>query len=125
MLFVLRWLKIIFLSFGISPNLKIAENTEIQILKQEVLEELFDQKYESGDKDFVNLVNMYTSYRGDEALKDMLLDIFNFIQSTPFPEKWLEEKTELFNIKEMSFEENPWGEVLFNKAKEDAGFECT
>ena len=68
MLFVLRWLKIIFLSFGISPNLKIAENTEIQILKQEVLEELFDQKYESGDKDFVNLVNMYTSYRGDEAL---------------------------------------------------------
>jgi len=119
MLFVLRWLKIIFLSFGISPNLKIAENTEIQILKQEVLEELFDQKYESGDKDFVNLVNMYTSYRGDEALKDMLLDIFNFIQSTPFPEKWLEEKTELFNIKEMSFEENPWGEVLFNKAKED------
>jgi len=71
MLFVLRWLKIIFLSFGISPNLKIAENTEIQILKQEVLEELFDQKYESGDKDFVNLVNMYTSYRGDEALKDL------------------------------------------------------
>lgn len=112
-------LRIIFLSFGISPNLKIAENTEIEILKQETLEELFDRKYEANDKEFLNLVNMYTSYKGDEALKDMLLDIFTFIQSTPFPNKWLEEKIELFNIEEISFEENPWGEVLFNKAKEE------
>lgn len=107
------------MNFGISPNLKIAENTEIQILEQEVLEELFDQKYESNDKEFLNLVNMYTSYKGDEALKDMILNIFTFIQSTPFPEKWLEEKVELFNIQEMSFEENTWGKILFNKAEED------
>ena len=107
------------MNFGISPNLKIAESTEIQILKQEVLEELFDRKYESNDDEFLKLVNMYTSYKGDEALKDMILSIFNFIQSTPFPEGWLEEKVEQFNIGEISFEENPWGEVLFNKAKEE------
>ncbi len=108
-----------FFEIGISPNLKIAENTEIQILKQETLEELFDEKYESQDEEFLKVINMYTSYKGDEALKDLILTIYNFIQSTPFPKEWLEEKCELFNLKEVSFEKTPWGEILYSKAKEE------
>ena len=105
--------------YGISPNIKIAENTEIQILKQETIEELFEQKYESDDKGFIKIINMYTSYKGDEALKEIILSIYNFIQSTPFPNKWLEEKVEMFNIEETSFEKTTWGEILFEKAKDE------
>lgn len=112
-------LKIIFLKYGISPNLKIAENTEIEILKQEVLEELFDRKYEEGNEEFLKLVNMYTSYRGDDSLKEMIIGIYTFVQSTPFPEKWLDDKIELFNIDEVSFDETPWGRILFCKAKDE------
>ena len=108
-----------FFEIGISPNRKIAENTEIQILKQETLEELFDEKYESQDEEFLKVINMYTSYKGDEALKDLILTIYNFIQSTPFPKEWLEEKCELFNLEEVSFEKTPWGEILYSKAKEE------
>ncbi len=62
---------------------------------------------------------MYTSYKGDEKLKEVLLNIYDFIQSTPFPEEWLNEKIELFNLNEVSFEKTPWGEILFNKAKDE------
>ena len=60
--------------------MKIAENTEIQILKQEVLEELFEEKYEEENEDFLNIVGMYTSYKGDEDLKNMIIKIFEFIR---------------------------------------------
>lgn len=115
--FCLEVVKNNFFEIGISPNLGIAENTEIQILKQEVLEELFENKYEEEDKEFLSLINMYTSYKGDDELKNVILDIYDFIQSTPFPEKWLKEKVEQFNVKEISFEKTLWGKILFSKAK--------
>lgn len=104
---------------GISPNLKIGENTEVQIIKQEVLEDIFEEKYESDDREFIKLVNMYTSYKGDEPLKEVILQIYDFMQSMPFPEEWLKEKIELFNIKEESFEKTSWGEILLKKAKDE------
>ena len=108
-----------FFEIGISPNLKIAENTEIEILKQEVLEDLFETKYEEGNKDFLKIINMYTSYKGDDILKEVILEIYNFIQSMPYPEKWLEEKLEMFKNIEGDFENTPWGKIIFSKVKED------
>lgn len=109
-----------FFEIGISPNLKIADNTEIEILKQETLEEMFEEKYESEDEEFLKLINMYTTYKGDDALKTVVYKIYDFIQSLPEPEKWLEEKVEAFNIDEgESFEKTPWGEILFEKAKDE------
>lgn len=60
---------------------------------------------------------MYTSYRGDEELKNIILEIYSYIQSTPFPKKWLEEKVDMFNIKDTSFEKTAWGKILFDKVK--------
>lgn len=108
-----------FFEIDISPNLKIAEQTEIEILKMETLEDLFEEKYESQDKDFLKLIDIYTGYRGDEVLKEIILEIFGFIQSTPFPEKWLKEKVKMFNLEETSFEQTVWGKILFEKVKEE------
>ncbi len=107
-----------FFEIGISPNLKIAETTEIEILKEETLEDLFEEKYEQKDEEFLKLINDYTSYKGDESLKSIILEIYRYIQSTPFPEKWLEEKTEMFNKEETNFEKTVWGEALVKSVKE-------
>ena len=50
---------------NISPNFRIADTTEIELLKQEVLEDIFEEKYENQDEDFAELINTYTSYRDD------------------------------------------------------------
>jgi len=117
--FCLEIVKNKFFEIGISPNLKIAENTEIEILKQETLEDVFEEKYENEDKDFSYLVDIYTGYRGDEKLKDIILRIYEYIQSTPFPNEWLKEKIEMFNVESTSFEETIWGKILFEKVKEE------
>ena len=83
------------------------------------MEDIFEEKYEAQDKEFLKIIDIYTGYRGDEGLKEIILEIYNYIQSTPFPEKWLREKVEMFNIENISFEKTIWGAILFQKVKEE------
>ena len=120
--FCLDVIKNNFYEIEVSPNFRIADSTEVSLLKQEVLEELFENKYEAGDKDFIKLINTYTSYRDDTPLKELILKIYTFIQSSPFPRKWLNEKIEMFNLKdklEQNFSETPWGKVLLEEVEEE------
>lgn len=107
---------------NISPNFRIADATEMELLKQEVIEDIFEEKYESEDKDFLKLINVYTSYRDDTPLKDLVLKIHSYIQSNPFPQQWLAEKIEMFNRKNKmneDFSQTPWGEILLQEVKEE------
>lgn len=111
-----------FYEIDIPANFQIGDTTEMELLKQEVLEDLFEQKYIEKDKDFLRLIDTYASYRGDEDLKNLILRIENKIQSNPFPIKWLEEKVENFNLKEKlecDFSDTIWGKVLLNEFKEE------
>ena len=107
---------------NIAPNFRIADTTQIELLKQEVIEDIFDKKYEEENEDFNKLINTYTSYRDDTPLKDLILKIYGYIQSNPFPEKWLKEKIEMFNLEgklDEDFANTPWGKVLLEEVEEE------
>ena len=65
-----------FFEIDISQNFRIGDTTEIEILKQDVLEDLFEEKYEAEDKNFEKLINTYTSYKDDTPLKELILKIY-------------------------------------------------
>lgn len=107
---------------NLSPNFRIADTTEIELLKQEVMEDIFENKYEEENKDFIKLINTYTSYRDDSPLKELILKIYSYIQSNPFPEKWLTEKIEMFNLSsdlEDDFRSTPWGKELLSEVEDE------
>ena len=54
--FCLDVIKSNFFEIEISPNFRIADTAEIDLLKQEVLEKLFEEKYENHDKEFEKLI---------------------------------------------------------------------
>ena len=107
---------------NVSPNFRIADTPEIELLKQEVLDELFENKYLSEDKDFTKLINTYTSYRDDTPLKDLVTNIYSYISSSPYPRKWLNKRIEMFNIEKQldkDFSQTPWGKVLLEEMEEE------
>ncbi len=109
-----------FYEIGISPNFRIAEQTEIILLKEEVLEELFEEKYEAEDKEFLNLLDTYTTYLKEDVLKELILKIERDISANPFPNEWLEEKVQEFKIKSNTdFSETVWGKVLLSYLEEE------
>ena len=110
-----------FFEIDISPNFRIADTAEIELLKQEVLDELFEEKYEEKNEDFQKLIKTYTSYRDDTPLKDLILKIYSYISSSPYPKKWLDDAIERFNIKDenLDFTKTVWGELLIQEIKEE------
>ena len=119
--FCLDVIKNNFFEIDLSANFRIASEEEIELLKQEVIEDVFERLYEEQDEEFEKLVNTYTEYRGDEALKEIALNIYKFMQSSPFPNEWLEEKVNMFERKEgqADFSESIWGEILLKNLKEE------
>ncbi|MBQ9658647.1 MAG: UvrD-helicase domain-containing protein [Clostridia bacterium] len=114
-----------FFELDISPNFRIANTAEVELLKQEILEDIFEKKYIAEDEDFAKLIQNYSDYRNDEPLRNLILKIYTFIQSNPYPEEWLEEQTEKFNIQdiEKDFSKTEWGKILL-KDLEDEIVDC-
>ena len=120
--FCLDVIKNNFYEIDVSANTRIADGTEILLLKQEVLDDIFEEKYIENDKNFLDLIDTYTKYNRDEDLKDLILNIYTYIQASPFPEEWLEEKVKMFDIKEKAeyknFSNTPWGKIIIQNVDE-------
>ncbi len=111
-----------FYEIDTSANFRVADTAEIDLLKQEIIDNLFEEKYIQEDKEFNKLLEIYTDYKDDENLKQLILNIYKFIQSSPFPEQWLNEQVEKFNLEnklEKDFSENIWGQILLTNFKEE------
>ncbi|AOM82965.1 helicase-exonuclease AddAB subunit AddA [Salisediminibacterium beveridgei] len=75
----------------IDPSFRILDDTEGVLLKDEVMESLFDEAYSSDNPSaFYDLVDRYSSDRNDEGLKNIILDLHDFSLSHPNPEEWLQ-----------------------------------
>ena len=118
--FCLEVIKNNFYKTNISPNFRLANTPEIELLRMETLEDVFDELYEAKDKDFNKLIDTYCGYKDDDNLKAIIFKIFRFIQSMPYPEEWLEKQVEMFNInKNTDFSETKWGNLIIQKLKEE------
>ena len=120
--FCLEIIKNNFFEIGISSNFRIADNIELELLKQEAMEDLFEKLYLDRDKKFEKLIDIYAGYKGDETLKELIFKIYDNIQSNPFQYEWLDEKIEYFNVKkhiEEDFSKSKWGKVLIENYRNE------
>lgn len=102
----------------LDPAFRILNDTESVLLKDEILEEIFDEKYENENKEFMNLVEAYCSSKNDDKLKNIILDLHRFSMSGPWPEKWLREKSEEFNINTLDeLNSSKWVQILKENIK--------
>ncbi len=111
--FCLDVIKNYFYTIDLDPSFRIADDTECTLMKNEIIEELFEELYENDDDNFKTLVESYSGSRDDEKLKDMILRLYSFSMSGPWPEKWLNEKAEEFNIETVAdLNKTDWINIL-------------
>lgn len=117
--FCLDVIKNNFYEIDVSANTRIADDSEILLLQQEVIDDLFEEKYEEEDSNFIKLIKTYTKYNQDEVLKDLILRVYSYIQASPFPEEWLEEQIEKLNIGDgTNFLDTVWGKIITENANQ-------
>ncbi len=99
----------------LDPGFRVADETESTLMRLEAMTELFEDQYEQEKADFNELLECYGGNRNDQPVQDMVMNLYDFIQSSPWPDKWLEEKLDALDVLPgMDFSQTPWGRVLIN-----------
>jgi len=116
--FCLDVIKNNFHKIDLDPSFRIGDQTEGILIKDEVIETLFEEKYDQEDTEFTSLVEAFSTYKNDDNLKELIINMYNFIMSGPWPENWLKENAEAFNIDTMEkLNNSKWVLVLKNSIK--------
>ncbi|MBO1687294.1 MULTISPECIES: helicase-exonuclease AddAB subunit AddA [Clostridium] len=116
--FCLDVIKNNFHKIDLDPSFRIGDQTEGILIKDEVIETLFEEKYDQEDTEFTSLVEAFSTYKNDDNLKELIINMYNFIMSGPWPENWLKENAEAFNIETMEkLNNSKWVLVLKNSIK--------
>ncbi|MBA4538728.1 UvrD-helicase domain-containing protein [Bacillus aquiflavi] len=83
----------------IDPGFRIADETEGQLLIDEVINELFEEQYGKKDNEaFFALVETFTNDRSDEAMQKIVTELYEFARANPNPEQWLHSIVEMYNV---------------------------
>lgn len=108
--FCLKTIKSYFNRLEIDPNIKVGNEAELSMMRNDILEELMEEYLEAENQDFLELAEVYGSVQGLEALKALILDVDTFSKSTPFPKVWLREQVKKLQTSYTSVNEMPWAE---------------
>ncbi|TYR77844.1 helicase-exonuclease AddAB subunit AddA [Rossellomorea vietnamensis] len=98
----------------IDPGFRILDDTEGELLRDEVLDELFEEEYgKEGNDSFYKLVDTFTNDRSDAALQDMIRKLYDFSRSHPDPDAWLGNLVDMYDVEEEgSIDDLPFIEAL-------------
>lgn len=103
--FALEVIRRFFYIIQIDPNFKICDEAEQILLKSQAMDRLFEEMFESEDQAFIDFLNRYATSKSENAVKEMILEVYSTIQSVPEPWKWLEEHIGIFRLSEEEFKQ--------------------
>ncbi|GAA0135947.1 UvrD-helicase domain-containing protein [Paenibacillus sp. YSY-4.3] len=104
----------------LDPGFRIASESEIALLRQEVLEELFEEKYaiEREGSPFLRLVDWFGGERSDDAVFFLVQKLYDFSRSHSWPDIWLRQAAEAFAAPSVeALEKSVWVGSILSDAK--------
>lgn len=102
-----------FHEIDVDPGFRIGDEAELKLLKNDVVDRLFEAHYEAEDVEFLNLIESYSNGKTDEGVVELVMQLYEFAMSHPWPEEWLDEMKKAFllaNLEDM--EHTSWMETL-------------
>ena len=75
---------------GIDPGFRIAEEGELRLLRQDVLDELLEACYAEGTEEFLDFAERFGTGRNDRKIEEIILKLYEYSRSYPQPERWLD-----------------------------------
>ena len=96
--FCIRVLQRHFEAIDLDPEFRIGNEQELALLRQDVIEQLFEEEYDKGTASFLQFVDDYGDDRGDDDLYALVERVYAFSLSQPFPDDWLDAQAAAFDL---------------------------
>ncbi len=87
-----------FNEINLDPSFRVADETELSLLKSDVMEALLEDKYEDGAQEFLDFVEGYARGKTDKTIEQLILQIYEYSRSYPWPMEWLENCIQLLEV---------------------------
>lgn len=108
-----------FQEIDLDPGFAVGDPGKMRLMEKEamnrIMEAAYDgtEPYEGFHEDFVNLADVFSRKGRDTAIEEMVDKLYHFVMSLPFPEKWLFQALQDYEIRETEdFSHNPLLEVI-------------
>lgn len=108
-----------FHQIDLDPAFRIGDEGELKLLKDDVVQELLEEHYGTEDPEerarFTEFVEVYATGKSDVAIENLILQLYEFAVSYPYPKRWLAECMEPYRAQtEEDLECSPWMQFLVN-----------
>lgn len=108
-----------FHQIDLDPAFRIGDEGELKLLKGDVVQELLEEHYGAEDPEerarFTEFVEVYATGKSDVAIENLILQLYEFAVSYPYPKRWLAECMEPYRAQtEEDLERSPWMQFLVN-----------
>lgn len=87
-----------FYEIDMEPNFRIGDEGELKLLREDVIKAVLEAHYEEPDEAFSDFMEGYASGRSDDAAVEMILGLYNFSRSYPWPKQWLSDCKKCYAI---------------------------
>lgn len=86
-----------FYELSINQDFSTFDESELQLLEDNVISDILDSCFDSEDNEFIALFEMFTTPGNEKPVIAAVKKLLRFIYAQPFPYKWLESSAELYN----------------------------
>ena len=105
-----------FNQLDLDPAFRIGDEGELLLMRADVMAELLEDSYASGDSRFEKFVETFAQGKTDAGIEDYIMQVYHFSQSNPYPNQWLADCR-----RELADEQSgPWMEFLLQDLKRQA-----
>ena len=106
-----------FYQLGIRSDFRIMDDKQKEDLQEQAMEEALTKLFEDPQP---ALAGVFSSERNDRGLIDAAMTLYEFTRSHLFPDKWLTDTAESYNIPEYAKAfDTKWGQALYEYAHEN------
>lgn len=78
-----------FHEIDLEPNFRIGDEGELKLLREDVLKRVLEKNYEEPSPAFSEFVDGYAAGRSDAKAGELILSLYEFSRSYPWPKEWL------------------------------------
>lgn len=102
-----------FQEIGLDPAMRVADEGESKLLKQDVLQAMLEEHFAGQDPAFTECVEFFCPGGRESVLEQHILKLHEYAESCPWPEQWLEERKSDYAItEEAAWEQSVCGQYL-------------
>ncbi len=107
-----------FHKIDLDPGYRMADEGELKLIKGDVAEALLEEAYARKSEEFISFVESYSAGKTDEGLAEMILRLHEFSSSAPWPNEWLNQIKENYDVKSWEdMEESAWMKYLWQEIR--------